>query len=57
MKTPVSESFNKVAGLRTVTLSKKEIQAQMFSCEFCENFKNTFFKERIQTTASVFPKS
>ena len=57
MKTPVSESFNKVAGLRTVTLSKKEIQAQTFSYEFCENFKNTFFKERIQTTASVFPKS
>ena len=25
----------------------------MFSCEFCENFKNTFFTEHLWTTASV----
>ena len=24
----------------------------MFSCEFCENFKNTFFTEHLWTTAS-----
>ena len=34
--------FNKVAGLRPATLSKKETQAQMFSCEFCEISKNNF---------------
>ena len=27
----------------------------MFSCEFCEIFKNTFFTEHLQTTASVQP--
>ena len=26
----------------------------MFSCEICENFKNTFFRERLWATASVF---
>ena len=29
----------------------------MFSCEFCEIFKNTFFKEHVQTTASVDTKN
>ena len=35
--------FNKV---------KKETLAQVFSCEFCENFKNTFFTEHVWTTGS-----
>ena len=34
--------FNKVAGLTLVTLIKKT-PIQVFSCEFCEIFKNTFF--------------
>ena len=59
-KTPVPEAFfNKVAGLRPVTLLKKrlrpqacnfikkEILVQAFSCEFCEISKNTFFTEHI----------
>ena len=29
------------------TLLKKEILAQVFSCEFCEISKNTFFKEHL----------
>ena len=33
---------------------KKEILAQVFSCEFCEISKNTFFKEHLWTTASVW---
>ena len=37
--------FNKVA--------KKETLTQLFSCEFCEIFKNTFFTEQLLTTASV----
>ena len=32
---------------------KKEILAQVFSCEFCEISKNTFFKEQIRAIASV----
>ena len=28
---------------KTCNFIRKETQAQMFSCEFCKNFKNTFF--------------
>ena len=42
--------FNKVAGF--AILFKKETLAQVFSCEFCDNFKNTFFTEYLWTTAS-----
>ena len=31
---------------------KKEALAQMFSCEFCEISKNTFFTEHLWATAS-----
>ena len=31
---------------------KKDALAQVLSCEFCETFKNTFFKEQFWTTAS-----
>ena len=41
--------FNKVTGLRPETLLKRDF----FSCETCEAFKNTYFKEHLQTTASV----
>ena len=27
----------------------------MFSCEFCKNFKTTFIKEHVLTTASMWP--
>ena len=36
--------FNKVAG-GACHFIKKETLAQVFSCEFCEIFKNTFFIE------------
>ena len=39
--------FNKVVGLRDATLLKKETLAQVFSCEVCEIFKNTFFIEHL----------
>ena len=32
---------------------KKETQAQVFSCEFCEISKNTSFTEHLWATASV----
>ena len=32
-------------------LIKKEALAQVFSCEFCEIFKNTFFTEHVWATA------
>ena len=31
---------------------KKETLAQVFSCEFCEIFKNTFPTEHLQTATS-----
>ena len=34
------------------TLLKKETLAHVFSCEFYEIFKNTFFKEHLRTNAS-----
>ena len=45
--------FNKVAALACKTLFKKETLAQLFSSEFCETSKNTFFTERLYATASV----
>ena len=45
--------FNKVAGLSSATLFKKETLVQVFSCEFCEISKNTFFTEHLWTTAYV----
>ena len=32
---------------------KKENLTQVFSCEFCEIFKNTFFIQNIVTTAAA----
>ena len=46
--------LNKVARLRPATLLKKETLAQVFSCEFCEIFKNAFFIERLRATTSEF---
>ena len=42
-KTPVSES------LFRINFIKNEILAQVFSCEFCEISKNTFFTEHLRT--------
>ena len=42
--------FNKVAGL--CKFIKKETLAQVFSCEFSEISKSTFFTENLSTTAS-----
>ena len=46
--------FNKVTGFRPQTCNfiKKETLVLMFSCEFYEISKSTFFTEPLQTTAS-----
>ena len=44
--------FNKVAGLRPATLSKRRLWAQVFSCEFCEISKNTFLHRTPLVAAS-----
>ena len=47
--------FDKVVGLwgETCNFIKKETLAQVFSCEFCEISKNTFFTEHLRMTASA----
>ena len=43
-------------GLRPATSPKKESLAQVFSCDFSQIYKNTFFTEHLWATASVFYK-
>ena len=51
MKTFVLESvFNKTAGL--MEPYKKETPTQVFSCKYCEIFKDVFYK-RLPVAASV----
>ena len=45
--------FNKVAA-GSMQLYQKKIPTLMFSCEFCENLKNTYFIERHQATAFCY---
>ena len=45
--------FNKVAGLRFVTLLKKP-PTPVFSCEICETFKNTYFQKRLRWLLPIF---
>ena len=61
----LSKAFDKVSGAATrgvlrkkvfldisQNFIKKETLVQLFSCEFCEISKNTFFIEHLWTTAS-----
>ena len=44
--------FNKVAG-GADNIILKETPAQVFCCEFSENFKNTYFVEHLRTAAPI----
>ena len=48
----VPRNFAKFTGKHQCQSFKKETLAQVFSCEFCEFSKNTFFTEHLRTTAS-----
>ena len=39
--------FNKVAGLKACNFIKKAL-TQVFSCEYYEIFKNTYFEEHLE---------
>ena len=57
-KKDVLENFTKSTGKhlcrpQASNFINKETLAQVFSCEFCEIFKNTFFTEHLRTTASI----
>ena len=53
-KTPVLESLCRPSSLQ---LYQKETSTLMFSCEYCENFENTYFKEHLRTTAYFMKKN
>ena len=55
MKTNVLKNLTKFTGKHFCQslFFKKETLAQVFPCEFCEIFKNTFSTEYLQTTTSV----
>ena len=40
--------------LKTWKFIKKEISGQVFPCEFCEVFKNSYFVERLHTFVAMF---
>ena len=44
--------FNKVAGLQPSNFIKERLQ--VFSCEYCEIFKNTYFEKHLRTAASTY---
>ena len=46
--------IKKVTLLKNCNFIKKETLAQVFSCEFCEISKNTFFREHLWVIASIF---
>ena len=37
------------------SLFLKETPIKVFSCEYCEIFKNTYFEKNLRTTASAIP--
>ena len=51
-----TEAATRGVQLEDCSFIKKETLAQVFPCEFCEIFKNTFFTEHLWTTASVKTK-
>ena len=55
-KTPVLESlFNKAFIKIKLFIKIKQTPIQVFSREYCEIFKNTYFEEHTRTTASGSP--
>ena len=57
MKTPMpapATLLNKRLWPEACNFIKKETLVEVFSCEFCEIFKNTFFTEHPSTTTSCF---
>ena len=51
-----SLSLNKVASVQSDTLLKETL-AQLFSWDFCNSFKNTFYVELLRLTTSIYSSS
>ena len=54
--TGVKVSFLIKLQVEACNFIKKETLAQVFSCEFCENSRNTFFTDHLWVTASVLSR-
>ena len=52
-KKSCSYQFHKIHRPQACNFIKKEALAQVFSCEFCEISKNTFFTEHLWATAPI----
>ena len=50
--TPALDTFLVKLQAFTLRAFKKETPAQVLSCKVCETFKNIYFEEHLQTTAS-----
>ena len=48
----ISQNSQENTCARVCNFIKKDTLAQVFSCEFCDISKNTFFTEHLWTTAS-----
>ena len=48
---------NTCVGAFSLQLYEKETPTQVFSCEICEIFKNTYFEEHLWMAASTIKKS
>ena len=58
LEQPINDQITKLYWITQIrpeaaTRCEKETLAQVFSCEFCEISKNTFFPEHLWTTASI----
>ena len=54
--TTTSRSSHQKCSVKKGNVIKKETLAQVFSCEFCETSKNTFFTEHLWATASEYQR-
>ena len=53
-KTAINKHLPKIRNRpKACNFIKKKTLAQVFSCEFCENSKNTFFTEHLWATTSA----
>ena len=51
----IISTLEKMRDSYNINIGDKE-GGQMFSCEYCEIFKNTYFEEHLRMTASIMMK-
>ena len=46
----------KLKAFRPATLLKRDSNTGLFSCGYCQNFKNTYFEEHLRTAAFLYAR-